>query len=129
MNGTPVLELRDVRKAFRSPDGSREIAVLNGVNLAVRAGETVAVVGPSGSGKSTLLALMGALDVPDGGSVFLDGTDLAAMTERDRADGAQPAHRLRVPVPPAPAAVLGVGERARAHDPRATVRRARGSSR
>jgi len=85
MNGAAVLELKDVRKAFRAPDGSREIAVLNGVNLAVRAGETVAVVGPSGSGKSTLLALMGALDVPDGGSVFLDGTDLAAMSERDRA--------------------------------------------
>ena len=85
MNGAPVLELKDVRKAFRSPDGSREIAVLNGVNLSVRAGETVAVVGPSGSGNSTLLALMGALDVPDGGSVFLDGADLAAMSERDRA--------------------------------------------
>jgi predicted ABC-type transport system involved in lysophospholipase L1 biosynthesis ATPase subunit len=85
MNGAAVLELRDVRKALRSPDGSREIPVLNGVSLAVRPGETVAVVGPSGSGKSTLLALMGALDVPDQGSVLLDGTDLAAMSERDRA--------------------------------------------
>ena len=85
MNAAPVLELRDVHKAFRSPDGSRGIPVLNGVNLSVRPGETVAVVGPSGSGKSTLLALMGALDVPDRGSVLLDGTDLAGMTERDRA--------------------------------------------
>lgn len=80
-----VLELRDVHKAYRTPDGSREIPVLNGVNLVVRAGETVAVVGPSGSGKSTLLSLMGALDVPDLGSVLLDGVDLAGMTERDRA--------------------------------------------
>jgi predicted ABC-type transport system involved in lysophospholipase L1 biosynthesis ATPase subunit len=85
MNDAAVLELKDVRKAFRSPDGSREIMVLNGVSLTVRGGETVAVVGPSGSGKSTLLALMGALDVPDRGSVLLDGADLAAMTERDRA--------------------------------------------
>jgi lipoprotein-releasing system ATP-binding protein len=85
MSGAAVLELRDVRKAFRSPDGSREIPVLNGVSLAVRPGETIAVVGPSGSGKSTLLALMGTLDVPDQGSVLLDGTDLTTMSERDRA--------------------------------------------
>jgi lipoprotein-releasing system ATP-binding protein len=85
MNVAPVLELRDVRKAFRSPDGSRKLPVLNGVSLAVHPGETVAVVGPSGSGKSTLLALMGALDVPDQGSVLLDGTDLTTMSERDRA--------------------------------------------
>jgi predicted ABC-type transport system involved in lysophospholipase L1 biosynthesis ATPase subunit len=85
MNGAPVLELRDVHKAYRSPDGSRQIPVLNGVNLSVRPGETIAVVGPSGSGKSTLLSLMGALDVPDRGSVLLDGVDLALMTERDRA--------------------------------------------
>lgn len=80
-----VLELHDVHKAYRSPDGSRAITVLNGVSLVVHPGETVAVVGPSGSGKSTLLALMGALDVPDRGCVLLDGEDLAAMTERDRA--------------------------------------------
>jgi predicted ABC-type transport system involved in lysophospholipase L1 biosynthesis ATPase subunit len=85
MNGTAVLELRDVRKAFRSPDGRREIPVLNRVSLSVQPGETVAVVGPSGSGKSTLLSLMGALDVPDRGSVLLDGDDLAAMSEHDRA--------------------------------------------
>jgi lipoprotein-releasing system ATP-binding protein len=85
MNGTPVLELRGVHKAFHSPDGLREIRVLNGVDLTVAAGETIAVVGPSGSGKSTLLSLMGALDVPDRGSVLLDGSDLAAMAERGRA--------------------------------------------
>jgi lipoprotein-releasing system ATP-binding protein len=85
MKATPVLALRDVYKSFRSTDGLRKIAVLNGVDLAVAAGETIAVVGPSGSGKSTLLSLMGALDVPDRGSVLLDGTDLAAMSERERA--------------------------------------------
>jgi lipoprotein-releasing system ATP-binding protein len=85
MSDAAVLELKDVHKAYRSPDGSRGITVLNGVSLSVRQGETVAVVGPSGSGKSTLLALMGALDVPDRGSVLLDGVDLALMTERDRA--------------------------------------------
>jgi len=85
MNGNPVLELRGVGKSFRTPDGSREIRVLDGVSLAVLPGETLAVVGPSGSGKSTLLALMGALDVPDQGSVLLDGEDLAAMDECGRA--------------------------------------------
>jgi predicted ABC-type transport system involved in lysophospholipase L1 biosynthesis ATPase subunit len=84
MNSARTLELRDVHKAFRSPDGSREIPVLNGVSLSVGPGETVAVVGPSGSGKSTLLSLMGALDVPDRGSVLLDGADLAAMDDRER---------------------------------------------
>jgi predicted ABC-type transport system involved in lysophospholipase L1 biosynthesis ATPase subunit len=82
---TPTIELRGVHKSYRTPDGSRAIPVLNGVDLAVGAGATLAVTGPSGSGKSTLLALMGALDVPDRGTVLLDGEDLAGMDERSRA--------------------------------------------
>jgi lipoprotein-releasing system ATP-binding protein len=85
VSGDPVLVLEEVRKSFRSPDGRREIPVLKGVSLAVAPGETLAVVGPSGSGKSTLLSLMGALDVPSGGRVILDGRDLSGLSEPELA--------------------------------------------
>jgi len=85
VNDRQVLELRDVHKGYRSPDGLWLIPVLNGVNLVVALGETLAVVGPSGSGKSTLLSLMGALEVSDRGSVLLDGQDLSRASERERA--------------------------------------------
>ena len=81
----PLIALEDVHKVFPSPDGRSEIAVLRGVSLSLTAGETLAVVGPSGSGKSTLLSLMGALDTPTRGRVLLEGRDLAALTEKERA--------------------------------------------
>jgi len=85
MTGGAVLVLNDVHKSYPSPDGQREIQVLKGVDLTVGPGESVAVVGPSGSGKSTLLSLMGGLDTPTRGTVFLDGKDLGRVTERERA--------------------------------------------
>jgi lipoprotein-releasing system ATP-binding protein len=85
MNEQPLLLLEEVHKSYPAPEGSAPIEVLKGVNLAVRAGESLAVVGPSGSGKSTLLALMGALEEPDRGRVLLDGLDLARLPERERA--------------------------------------------
>ncbi|SBW26989.1 ABC transporter ATP-binding protein [Protofrankia symbiont of Coriaria ruscifolia] len=69
-----LLEARGLHRFYRR--GGRvdsEVAALRDVNLTVRAGEMVAVVGPSGSGKSTLLALLAGLDDPDGGSVWLTG--------------------------------------------------------
>jgi len=81
-----VLEARGLRKTYLGGDGS-PIEVLAGVDLSVSQGEFVAIVGASGSGKSTLLHLLGALDVPTGGEVLLDGaayatkraTELAAL--------------------------------------------------
>jgi lipoprotein-releasing system ATP-binding protein len=69
---TAILEASGLRKVYQGGDGL-PIEVLSGVDLAVSRGEFVAIVGSSGSGKSTLLHLLGALDVPSGGTVQLDG--------------------------------------------------------
>ncbi len=68
-------------KEYRS--GNESLKVLKDVNLTVRAGEMVAVVGASGVGKSTLLHLLGTLDRPTAGQVLLDGEDLFARADRD----------------------------------------------
>ena len=67
----PLIRVTNLRKAYPLPNGS--LQVLQEVNLQVRQGECVAITGPSGSGKTTLLALMGALDTPDAGEIWLDG--------------------------------------------------------
>ncbi|MDI9630521.1 MAG: ABC transporter ATP-binding protein [Acidobacteriota bacterium] len=64
--------------------GEAWVPALRGVDLAIGRGELVTVAGPSGSGKSTLLHLLGGLDEPDAGQVFVDGTDLATLGERER---------------------------------------------
>jgi putative ABC transport system ATP-binding protein len=74
-----VLELELVTKEY---PGSPPVRALDGVSVAVAAGELAAVVGPSGSGKSTLLHLMGTLDRPSGGTVRVTGLDVARMTDR-----------------------------------------------
>jgi ABC-type lipoprotein export system ATPase subunit len=75
------LVLRDVTKRYPRPDGS-ELAVLDDVSCAVGRGETVAIVGPSGSGKSTLLNIVGALDSPTSGEVWLGETEVSALCGR-----------------------------------------------
>lgn len=75
---TIVLEGRELRRAFTGGDG-QPIIVLDGADLAVSAGEFVAVVGASGCGKSTLLHLLGGLDRPDAGEVLLEGVALGAL--------------------------------------------------
>ncbi len=76
-----LLEARGIRKVFAGGDG-QPLEVLRGVELAVHRGEFSAVVGASGAGKSTLLHLLGALDRPTGGDVWLDGSRYADLDPR-----------------------------------------------
>jgi lipoprotein-releasing system ATP-binding protein len=78
-----MLRLEDIKKSYDT--GSDRLEVLCGVDLTVGEGEIVAIVGPSGVGKSTLLHIMGALDVPTSGKVYVRDTDVFAMSEMERA--------------------------------------------
>jgi putative ABC transport system ATP-binding protein len=76
-------ELTGVAKFFQR--GPTTVRALDGVDLAIAAGELVALEGPSGSGKTTLLQLLGALDRPSAGSVVFEGRDLAALPDKELA--------------------------------------------
>ncbi len=78
-----LIEARGVTRSFAT-DGGVRIEVLRGIDLSVPAGGSLALVGPSGSGKSTLLEILGALDRPDGGEVWLDDQELGALPEPAR---------------------------------------------
>jgi len=73
----PILSARDLRKVYRL--GKHKVEVLKGVNLDVKAGEVLVIVGASGAGKSTLLHLLGGLDKPTDGDVLFEGTPLSAL--------------------------------------------------
>jgi len=81
---TVLLQLTGVRKTYAT--GAIAVEALRGIDLAINAGDYLAVMGPSGSGKSTLMHIIGCLDVPTAGSYLLDGVDVGAMTDRQLAD-------------------------------------------
>ena len=94
----PVLQLRGVRRTYRTGEG--ELEVLKGVDLDIRPGEVVGLIGPSGSGKSSLLHAAGLLERPTAGQILVDGRDCSRLSDRARAwvrlDPAGPGHcRLR----------------------------------
>ena len=79
-NGTePVIRLEGVCKVYSLPFG--DVIALDKVNLAVMPGEFIAIMGPSGSGKSTLLNLIGSLDVPTEGRLYIDGQDTSVLSD------------------------------------------------
>ncbi|MCZ3365478.1 MULTISPECIES: ABC transporter ATP-binding protein [Methanobacterium] len=72
MNDINVIEIKGLKKSYEEG----QITALNGIDLEIKEGEFVSIIGPSGSGKSTLLNMIGALDNPDEGSISVAGTDL-----------------------------------------------------
>lgn len=83
INETAILEIRNLTKMFGS--GDTAVTVLRDVNLSVRRGEFISLMGESGSGKSTLLYQVGCLDRPSSGSILFDGTDLTHLKDEEQA--------------------------------------------
>lgn len=77
----PMIRTKGIVKKFKT--GLQEVEVLKGIDLVVENGEFVSIMGPSGSGKSTLLYILGALDSPTSGSVYLKGKDLSNLKDKD----------------------------------------------
>lgn len=79
----PIVEVSNVRKSYML--GDMEVPVLSNINLDIKKGEFLAIVGPSGSGKSTLMNLIGCLDRPTEGQVFINGRNLHGMSDEELA--------------------------------------------
>ena len=82
--GNMVIEAKGISRGFRQ--GPKRVQVLEDVSLQVAAGTSMAIVGASGAGKSTLLHILGGLDKPDEGDVFVDSKSIWKMSERERSD-------------------------------------------
>jgi len=82
MNNGHIIQTRDLRKVYRV--GKVDVPALRGVDLEVKQGEFLSIIGPSGSGKSTLFHIIGGLTPPSSGHVTVAGQDLAAMSDADR---------------------------------------------
>ena len=82
---TPILQTKDLVKIF-ARDTPLEVHALRGVNLEIGKGEIVAIMGPSGCGKTTLLNMIGGLDQPTSGSVFIDNKEITGLTDTEITD-------------------------------------------
>jgi len=83
-SAVPMVLIEGLTKSYRR--GGQIVPVLTGINLTVAAGEFIALMGPSGSGKSTLLNLIAGIDKPTGGTLVVDGLDIATLSESELAD-------------------------------------------
>lgn len=75
-----MIQIQDIRKSFGS------LEVLKGVNLAISKGEIVSIIGKSGAGKTTLLQIIGTLDKPDSGKIWINGIDVSLLNDKELAD-------------------------------------------
>ena len=82
MSNTAILNCQQLGKTYT--EGPNDVRVLEDINLHIKVGERLAIVGASGSGKSTLLHLLGGLDLPSTGSVWVDGQELSGMSDKKR---------------------------------------------
>jgi len=80
----PVIDARALYKCYSL--GNVDIPILRGIDLTVKRGEIVALMGPSGSGKSTLLGILGGLDLPSSGQILIDGIDITRLPESKLAE-------------------------------------------
>ena len=78
-----ILKVENLRKEYG--EGNSKVVALDGVNLEIERGEFVAIVGPSGSGKSTLLHIIGGVDSPNSGKVYIDGNDISKYSSKELA--------------------------------------------
>lgn len=78
-----ILKVENLRKEYG--EGNSKVVALDGVDLTIERGEFVAIVGPSGSGKSTLLHIIGGVDSPDDGKVYIDGNDISKYSSKELA--------------------------------------------
>ena len=98
-----MIRLEGITKSFGS------LQVLRGIDLEIKKWEVVSIVGPSGAGKTTLLQIMGTLDMPDSGSVTIDGTLVNCLKEKELS-AFRNKHRLCLSVPSVVAGIYGFGE-------------------
>jgi putative ABC transport system ATP-binding protein len=79
MENKEIIKLKDVSKIYQM--GDNIVKALSNINISIKTGEFVAIMGPSGSGKSTAMNLTGSLDIPSTGAIYLDGNDIAHLEE------------------------------------------------
>ena len=83
LDGDSIIDVINIRKSYNR--GGMEIPILNGIDLTVKTGEFLAIMGPSGSGKSTLMNMIGCLDRPTSGQIFVKGQDINQISDNELA--------------------------------------------